>query len=57
MAVVINEFEVLPAEPPSTSPGGAIASSEQEVIAPPSEYELQQLLKQQHERAVRVWAH
>jgi hypothetical protein len=57
MAVVINDFEVLPAEPPTSSPGGATVTAEQEATMSPSEYELQQLLKQQHERSVRVWAH
>jgi hypothetical protein len=54
---VINDFEVLPAEPPTSSPGGATVTAEQEATMSPSEYELQQLLKQQHERSVRVWAH
>jgi len=56
MAVVINEFEVMPGESPvqesgpTTSDGGEQKSS-------PSAREIGRLLEQQLQRDVRVWAH
>ena len=55
MAVVINEFEVMPGE--SAGESGATSSSEGEAKTPPSAREIALLIEQQRQRAERVWAH
>jgi hypothetical protein len=57
MAVVINEFEVVPGEPPPApqKAGGAEAGGDQG--SPPSEHEIGRLVQQQKCRDERVWAH
>lgn len=55
MAVVINEFEVVPGEtPPPPKTGGAEAASNQEG---PSEHEIGRLVQHGISREERVWAH
>ena len=57
MAVVINEFEVVPAEPPPTPQTGATAPTTSETSRTPSAYEVARLIERERERALRVWAH
>ena len=57
MAVVINEFEVAPAEPPETkrsAEGGAESSGGGEK---PQEHEIEKMLAHHAARCERVWAH
>jgi len=56
MAVVINEFEVVPGD---NDPGqrGPSSSSEGEQKPPPSPREIERLIEQQLQRGERVWAH
>lgn len=54
MAVVINEFEVVPSEPP---PGGTTSTPPPAEPAPPPQEELERWLEQERERCQRVWAH
>ena len=57
MAVVINEFEVVPAEPPPPRPAGAGAAADGGAPQPPDEHELRRIARQQHERQERVRAY
>ncbi len=56
MAVVINEFEVMPAEQakPAAANPPATGASEPPPLTP---QELADLVRRQLERAARVWAH
>ena len=55
MAVVINEFEVVPgaAAQPQRGSGSEPAADKK----PPSEHELKHIFEQQVSRDERVWAH
>ena len=57
MAVVINEFEVVPGAAPQQqrSPGSGSEGGEDK--KPPSEHELRHLFEQQISRDERIWAH
>lgn len=56
MAVVINEFEVMPGESSPVQESGPTAS-EAEAKPPPSAREIGLLLEQQLRREERIWAH
>ena len=56
MPVVINEFEVVPAEA-SQQPKAATPASGAEKESPPSPHEIERLVEQQMSRDERVWAH
>jgi len=56
MAVVINEFEVVPGEAPpaqNASPSSGQSESERQ----PEPQQIEQLLERERERYERVWAH
>jgi hypothetical protein len=57
MAVVINEFAVVPAEPTPAPQNGETTTTA--VEAPPtlSAHEVAWLVERERERALRVWAH
>jgi hypothetical protein len=57
MAVVINEFEVVPGESSAAPETPAAASRDGEAKAPPSAREVGLLIEQQLQRDRRVWAH
>lgn len=57
MAVVINEFEVIPADPPPVSPSSEAAATTGETAPMPSTQDMGQLAERARERALRVWAH
>lgn len=57
MAVVINEFEVVPGESDSGQREGTAPSSEAGEKLPPSPREIERLIEQQLQRGERVWAH
>ena len=57
MAVVINEFEVVPAEASQSKPGGAPAQGQAESEAKPEPQKIEQMIEREHERCERVWAH
>jgi hypothetical protein len=58
MAVVINEFEVVPgAAPQQQRSSGSGSEAEGDKKSPPSEHELKHLFEQQMSRDERVWAH
>jgi len=57
MAVVINEFEVVPAEPSAPQAPGATTSEEKGTSAAPSEQEVERAIERQRTRYARVWAH
>lgn len=56
MAVVINEFEVVPAEAPQQQQAGP-SEPGADKKSPPSEHELERLVEHQLSRGERVWAH
>lgn len=56
MAVVINEFEVVPSESDPGQRDLTSSSSEGEEKQPPSPREIECLLEQQLQRGERVWA-
>jgi hypothetical protein len=55
MAVVINEFDVVPAE--AKQPTAAAPGPGAETQSPPSEHEIQRLVENQISREERIWAH
>ena len=55
MAVVINEFEVVPGA--AAQPQRGSGSEPAEDKKPPSEHELKHIFEQQISRDERVWAH
>lgn len=55
MAVVINEFEVVPETPPSANPAPAAAQPTPQGL--PSAPEVERVIVHLTERAERVWAH
>jgi hypothetical protein len=57
MAVVINEFEVVPSEPSQGKQNASPASSQTESEATPKPQEIEQMIEREHERCERVWAH
>ena len=57
MAVVINEFEVVPAEPAATAQGGETGTSAAESAPKLSAHEVARVAERARERALRVWAH
>ncbi len=57
MAVVINEFEVVPGEaPPQQQKAGGSEAGEHKK-SPPSEHEIGRLVEHKISRDERVWAH
>ncbi|HET6980061.1 MAG TPA: hypothetical protein VFI24_27255 [Pyrinomonadaceae bacterium] len=56
MAVVINEFEVVPGES-AAQESGSTPGSEGAAAAAPSAREIALLIEQQLQRAERIWAH
>jgi hypothetical protein len=57
MAVVINDFEVVPAKAPPAPKAGGAESGGGDKPAPPSEHELERLVEKRLAREERVWAH
>jgi len=57
MAVVINEFEVVPGDSTPVQESGPTAAGEAEPSAPPSAREQERLAEQKRRREERVWAH
>lgn len=57
MAVVINEFEVVPGESDPGQREGASSAGEAGENLPPSPREIEHLLEQKLQRCERVWAH
>jgi hypothetical protein len=57
MAVVINEFEVIPRESDTDQRRGTSSSTEAGERLPLSPEEVERLLDQQLQREERVWAH
>lgn len=57
MAVVINEFEVVPGDSDAAQRERTSSSSEAGEARPPSPREIERLLEQQLQRGARVWAH
>jgi hypothetical protein len=57
MAVVINEFEVVPAESPPTPQTGETSPTTSEAPRTLSAPEVARLIERERERALRVWAH
>ena len=56
MPVVINEFEVVPADAPPQQQA-VVSESGGGKESPPSEHELERLVEHQMSRGERVWAH
>lgn len=57
MAVVINEFEVIPAEPTSLPQTSETTTATAESAPALSAHEVARLAERERERALRVWAH
>jgi hypothetical protein len=57
MAVVINEFEVVPGEPPPPPQKASGVEAGGDQSPPPSEHEMARLVQHQKCRDERVWAH
>lgn len=57
MAVVINEFEVVPVESSQGKQNASPAQSQTESEAMPQPQEIEQMIEREHERCERVWAH
>ena len=57
MAVVINDFEVVPGENTSVQESGPTTASDGDVTSKPSAREIGLLIEQQLLREERVWAH
>jgi hypothetical protein len=57
MAVVINEFEVVPGESSQSKQNASPAQSQTESASAPHPQEIEQMIEQEHERCERVWAH
>jgi len=57
MAVVVNEFEVMPATQPAQTRGSDSDKGGGEEKSPPSEHEIERLVEQQMSRSERVWAY
>jgi hypothetical protein len=55
MAVVINEFEVVPAESPQSDRTASPSQSQAE--SAPQTREIERMIEKEHERCERVWAH
>ena len=56
MAVVINDFEVMPGEPRQQRSGGPEEKGSEEQ-SPPDDHEIERLVEHQLRRCERVWAH
>ena len=54
MAVVINEFEVIPGEPTQKQTPSASQEQSEPALQP---QEIERLLERERERCERVWAH
>ncbi len=57
MAVVINEFEVVPGESPQSKQNVSPAQNQTESASAPQPQEIEQMIEKEHERCERVWAH
>jgi len=57
MAVVINEFEVMPRDSGTGERGATSSTSEGDEKPPPSAREIERLIEQRLQRGERVWAH
>jgi len=58
MAVVINEFEVMPQTPANNSQPADVKSGEKNSPkTPPSDYEVKKMLERRMERLERISAH
>lgn len=58
MAVVINEFEVMPQTPANDNqPADAKSSEKTASRTPPSDYEVKKMLERRMERLERIAAH
>jgi len=57
MAIVINEFEVVPGEAQPSPPARASQESEKGASHLPSPWEIEHIVEHQLERCERVWAH
>ncbi len=56
MAVVINEFETVPAQPQQQR-GAESEKGGGEEKSPPSEHEIEKLVEQRASRSERIWAY
>lgn len=57
MAVVINEFEVVPGEPSQSKQNASSEQSQTESASAPHPQEIERMVEKEHERCERVWAH
>ena len=57
MAVVINDFEVLPEAAPAARQDAAASGHAGDVPPPPEPRVVQEALRALHEQALRAWAH
>jgi hypothetical protein len=57
MAVVINEFEVVPSESSQGKQNASPAQSQTESASAPQPQEIERMIEKEHERCERVWAH
>jgi hypothetical protein len=57
MAVVINEFEVVPGEPQPQQQNAQESEGGGDKKSPPSEHEIGRLVAQKMSRDERIWAH
>lgn len=56
MAVVINEFEVMPV-PPQQGQSAELAQSGDDQKSVPADHEIERMVEHQMNRCERVWAH
>ena len=57
MAVVINDFEVLPEAAPAARQDGGATGHAADGPPPPEPHVVQEALRALHEQALRTWAH
>lgn len=57
MAVVINEFEVVPAQPAAETRSSGEAQSAAPASPKPPDHEIERMMQHHLERSERVWAH
>ena len=57
MAVVINEFEIVPGESPQSKQNASPAQSQTESAPSPQPQEIELMIEKEHERGERIWAH
>lgn len=57
MPVVINEFEVVPGAPAASATAPSASAGEGEGQAALTQHDFASIIRRQHERLARVWAH